>query len=136
MATQIRICRESSFFAAMVTMEIVLDGEVVTTVKNGEELTIDVEKRPKRIAFLSTVPKEKGLVLQEVECSPEGDIFVEIGMNGKTGNLDILDGNVKFSNITEEAKYHKISMFLLKLALYCIILMLLITLYYMVNGML
>ena len=136
MATQIKIFRRKVSYGSAAPLEIVLDGETVTSIKNGEELTIDVENRPSRIAFLSTGFNDTGVALQEVECPKEGDIYIELGYSMQTGQLDILDGNIKFSNITEEAKYHKISMFLLKLALYCIILMLLITLYYMVNGML
>ena len=121
MATQIKIFRRKVSFGAAAPLEIVLDGETVTSIANGEELTIDVENRPSRIAFLSTGFNDTGVVLQEVECPAEGDIYIELGYSMQTGQLDILAGNIKYENITEKSKYFMMSLFLIRFVMLLII---------------
>lgn len=96
MGTQVKVLRRKAFYGAGAICKIEIDGVVVGRVRNGEELTIDVQEGSHRMCFVADNGTLSGKILQRADfVAIDGEnIVIEIQFNNSTGRLDIFSTDV------------------------------------------
>ena len=92
MGTQIKVLRRKAITGCATACKIEIDGSLVGQLKNGENISFEVDAGAHKICFLDSMDK----VLQRgTFTATEGKaIIVEIQFNGATGQLDVVSEDI------------------------------------------